>query len=155
MSSFIELYVVDEKKLTTTPQGDDMERYERLVKEVRALGARWEEFEARGLFPALEAVDKHIGARKFLPIFAINNSPQNVLGNDAACPAFGYFAPDASSDLAQLLGKVPAATIDALDLQVPLSRRVYWAFREAAEEATRREHGLAILVDAPRFDAAR
>jgi hypothetical protein len=150
MSSFIELYVVDEAKLTTQPQGSDMERYERLVKEVRAVGARWEEFEARGLFPALEAVDKHIGARKFLPIFAINNSPQNVLGNDAQCPAFGYFSPAAASDLAHLLGKVPEAAITALDLQVPLSRQVYWAFREAAEEATRRGHGVAVLVDAAR-----
>ena len=40
--------------------------------------------------------------------------------------------------------------IAALDVQVPLSRRVYWAFRETADEAKRRKHAVAVLVDAAR-----
>lgn len=156
MSSFFELFVVDEKKLTTVPQGSDQERFDRLVREVRKVGAQWEAFNARvsSFIGALEAVDKHIGGRRFLPIFAFNNSPQNVLGNDAACPDFGYFSPEAAADLAHLLGKVPEDTISELDKTVPLSERVYWAFREAAEEAARRKHGVAVLHDTPMLPKA-
>jgi hypothetical protein len=148
MSMFIELYVVDEAKLTMQPRSDYSERYRHLVKEVRAFGARWEEIEGRCVFDAFEAVDEQIGAQKFLLHSAINNSPHNVLGNGANW--FGYFSPSAAGDLAALLGRVSDATIAALEGQVPLSWRTYWAFRESAEEAVRRKHGIAVLVDAPR-----
>ncbi len=154
MSSSFELYVVDEHKLPTAPSGTDQERYDRLVAAVRQFGARWHQLELtlRGFAVGLQTIDAQIGNKKFLPIFAFNNSPANVLGNDGDCPDFGYFTPKASRDLAFLLGKVPENAIDGFEREGESVLRLYWAFRDGAEEAARRGHALAVLHDAPSAD---
>jgi hypothetical protein len=151
MSIRLDLYVVDEAKLPTSPNGTDQERYDRLVKAVLQNGASWATIDTDGgsLIRALEAVDAQIGGRKFLPVFAFNNSPANVLGNNSSCPDFGYFRPEAARDLAMLLSRVPDDKLEALRADKELYFDVYWKFRDAAEEATRRGHAVAVLHDPP------
>jgi hypothetical protein len=149
MSIQLEIFVLDEAKLLISRTGTDQERYERLVQAVRQNGARWHTIgiDGRSLVWALEAVDAQIGGRKFLPIFAFNNSPANVLGNDGDCPDFGYFKPEAARDLAALLGRVTDEKLEELGKENSIFVDVYWRFREAAEEATRRGHAVAVLHD--------
>lgn len=155
MSISIELYVVDEARLSIDPSGTDHERYERLVREVRQVGAHWDDIESDGygFALALEAIDAHIGGRKFLPIFAFNNSPSNVLGNDSDCPDFGYFRPEAASDLATLLSRVTDAELEQLSKEAEFYKDIYWKFRGAAEEAAKRGFAIAVLHDAPALKA--
>jgi hypothetical protein len=146
VSATFRLYVVDEAKLPTSPDGTDRERYDRLVEAVPRVGALWAQFEMKEVTfnRGLVKIDQHIGARKFLPIFAFNNSPKNVLGDRGDCPAFGYFTPKAASDLATLLGRVPAAVVAELE-EDDISSRLFHEFKDAALEARRRGHAIAVL----------
>jgi hypothetical protein len=106
----------------------------------------------RAFARTLLAIDSHMGGRKFLPIFAFNNSPATVLGSAGDCPAFGYFKPQAAQDLALLLSRIPESAIEALEPEHPLATSLYWKFRSSAEEASRRQFGLAVLHDAPSIE---
>ena len=157
MSIQLEIYVINEARLPIDPSGTDQERYERLVLAVRQYGAHWHEISSsgHGLILALEAVDVRIGGRKFLPIFAFNNSPSNVLGNAPDCPDFGYFHPEAAADLALLLQRLAEDDIQKLSDESELYADVYWNFRDAAEEAQKRGHAVAVLHDAPSAETLR
>jgi hypothetical protein len=149
VSDSFTLYVVDEKKLPSTRQGrSDQQMYETLVEAVRAQGARWGELNAwtPDLAQALEHIDAQLGATKFLPVLAFNNSPHNVLGNDSDCPSFGYFNPKQVKDLSTVLGRLPESFVEELSLgEDDTAETVFAAFQSAAEEAVRRGYALAIL----------
>lgn len=157
MSVLLELYVVDETLLPVGVSGTDQQRYDRLVLAVRQLGSRWDDIasDGYGVVQALESIDSRIGGRKFLPILAFNNSPSNVLGNEQDCPAFGYFDRAAATDLFLLLSRLTDGQIADLNKEHEFYATVYWKFRGAAEEATKRGHAVAVLHDAPSLKTLR
>ncbi|OJH36182.1 hypothetical protein [Cystobacter ferrugineus] len=149
MSDSFSLYVVDEKNLPAARQGrSDRQMYEALVESVRARGAKWGELNTwtLDLAQALERIDEQLGATKFLPVLAFNNSPQNVLGDDSDCPSFGYFNPKQVKDLSTVLGRLPGSFVEELSRdEDDTAETVLAAFQSAAEEAARRGYALAIL----------
>ncbi|QRK09610.1 hypothetical protein JQX13_05610 [Archangium violaceum] len=149
MSDTLTLYVVDEKKLPTGRQGlSDQELHDKLVASVQARGARWGQLEMDTLdfAEALEIIDEQMGGTKFLPVFAFNNSPNNVLGDDSNCPSFGYFSPEQVRDLKASLDDVPNDFIEEIEsADDDTVGTVLHTLRSAADEAARRGYALAIL----------
>lgn len=152
MPSLYKLYVIDEGKINPSAfeKLSDQQKHEKLVSYVETNGSMWADFEVQPeLFPEiLEAIDEEIGGTKFLPVFAYNHSPHNILGNDGDCPAFGYFTPEQAGDLHALLGNLAA---DEGSLNTLLKNggsameRIFNAFQSAAEEATERNYAIAVL----------
>jgi hypothetical protein len=149
MSSVIRLYVVDEKKLPQSmPDIPDQEKYERLIAAVRSRGAEWAELamSVRDFNRALRAMDSVIGGTEFLPIFAFNNSPKNVLGDDADCPPFGYFSPVQVRDLNACFMELEPDEVEHFERSGDaVLAQVFHAFQTSAEEAVARKHALAVL----------
>ena len=151
MPSMHEWYVVDEAALSAKPSATDQATYTALVKAVRANGARWTNVEM-GFGPlakALEAIDAALGSTGFVPVLSFNNSPHNILGNDPSIDAdFGYMSPAQVQDLWAELEGLPPAVVERFDADEVLSQ-VFYAVRDAAEEAASRGHAIAVLHDAP------
>ncbi|ATB43559.1 hypothetical protein CYFUS_009039 [Cystobacter fuscus] len=149
MSDTLTLYVVDERKLPTARQGlSDQEFYDKLVASVQKQGARWGQLEMNTLdfAEALEIIDEQMGGTKFLPVFAFNNSPNNVLGDDSDCPSFGYFSPEQVQDLKTSLDELPEDFIEELEsADDDTVETALHTVQSAADEAARRRYALAIL----------
>lgn len=149
MSATFDLYVVDEKKLPTRMAGvTDQQKYEQLVAAVRREGGQWGHLElrVRDFASALELLDAHLGGTRFLPVFAFNNSPANVLGNFGNCPSFGYFNPAQTRDLHASLAGIPQQVLDNLALMNDdVFDQTLYAFQSSAEEAARRGYALAVI----------
>ncbi|XXT18668.1 hypothetical protein WME94_51415 [Sorangium sp. So ce429] len=151
MSSTFTLYVVDERVLPGGSSGmSDRQRYDALVAAVRAKGARWAslELDVSEFADALELIDDQMGGTDFLPVFAFNNSPHNLLGNHGDCPCFGYFNPEQAGDLNDCLQGV-SSEIDAYveESDDETTESVFQAFQSTAKEAARRGYAVAVLHD--------
>jgi hypothetical protein len=147
MSNTFSLYVVDELKLPAALSGSDQDKYEALVAAVGAHGGRWGTLvmDASTLAKALETIDAQFGSTGFLPVFAFNNSPHNLLGNYGACPCFGYFSPDQARDLYILLKRIAPDAFGAIpEEERDTVEGVLYEFEIAASEAA--SHGMALAV---------
>lgn len=148
MSSTFTFYVVDERKLPSDMPGlSDTQRHEKLVSLVEANGARWGQLELRLLdfAEALETIDWAIDGDKFLPVFAFNNSPHNLLGNESDAPDFGYFSPEQARDLDATLRERSLSELKSDQADPIVLDQVLHAVRSAAAEAAKRGHALAIV----------
>lgn len=149
MSSTFTFYVVDESLLPPSLRAaTDQATYDALVAEVKGRGARWAQIDASvtELNRALVLIDDEMGGTKFLPVFAFNNSPHDILGDDGDCPSFGYFDPEQARDLHLSLRDVAASIERAVDGD-DLAEGVHHAVETTAQEAARRGHAMAILHD--------
>jgi hypothetical protein len=149
MSTVFTLYVIDERKLPKTlPGRSDANKHAQIVAAVTSQGAQWETIQLREteFAKALEAIDQEMGATKFLPVFAFNNSPHNVLGDDSDAPCFGYFSPEQTQDLTACLNDVPDDVIaDLVKAHGRAVESVFHAFQSAADEAAKRSYALAVI----------
>ena len=148
MSATFTLYVVNEDKLPAKLEGlSDMEKYNRLVAAVEAEGARWAVLELRteDFAAALESIDRRIGDTGFLPVFAFNNSPHNVLGNYGEGPCFGYFNPIQVKDLHACVQALSPETLEDDDVGENILDEVFYAFESVAAEASKRGYALAVI----------
>src|SRR5262245_23904841 len=104
MSDTYVLYVVDEEKLPKALPGlSEVEKYEKLVASVEAVGSPWETIELNflPLAEALELIDQLVtGGTELMPTFAFSMSPHKLLDPDNDdYPDFGYFNPAVVKDL--------------------------------------------------------
>ena len=149
MHELVELYVIDEKKFSSKLERlSDREKYGMLVTAVKANGKLWQTIEVRisEFADALEIIDKRFGDTGFLPVFAFNNSPFDLLGPDSDCPDFGYFSPSQVEDLHACFQDLSEQDVqDLLSIGDKTIENVFYAFRSAAEEAARLGFALAVL----------
>jgi hypothetical protein len=149
MSANFTLYVVDEGHLPSQMEGlSDLEKYQKLLVAVKAKGSRWTQLKMDVLdfANALETIDGEIGGTGFLPVFAFNNSPHDVLGPECDCPSFGYFNLEQVKDLHAVLNEMPPQVVEEiLSAGGDVLEEVFYAFKSAAEEAATRGYALAII----------
>jgi|GEM_PF-7029277 len=149
MSATFTLYVVDEGHLPSKMEGlSDLEKYQKLLVAVKAKGSRWAglKMDVLDFAGALETIDGDIGGTGFLPVFAFNNSPHDVLGPACDCPSFGYFNPEQVKDLHAVLDEIPQQVVEELSSTGgDVLEETFYAFKSASEEAATRGYALAII----------
>lgn len=146
MSDKITLYILDETRVPTTFAGSDREKWEALVGLVGSQGERWhtlamldEDFDN-----AVCEIDEACNGKGFIPVISYNNSPHDVLGDDADCPMFGYFTAEMTKDLLSVLEGLDDEAVGTLESMADVEA-VYHAYLATAEEAVNRGQGFAVV----------
>ena len=101
MSNNISIYLIEEIFFPTSLQGSDVEKHYKLTNVLKNQGNMIFKSDIGMLtfIDTLKVIDDLIRGAGFLWVFALNNSPNKILGSQPNCDSFGYFSSEQAKDL--------------------------------------------------------